>query len=480
MQGVSGTETGPARQESLFRQLDEADIHVFGFQETRLRRASNAHDTRFWIFRSPATAHGHYGIMVGFARNKPIGRLHMGRDSQEVFIQHEDVAVIAADPRFLILRLKTFLFHAIVISAHAPHTGVADAEVAAWWQKLVDALPGRYNRWPRILLADANARIGMEPCHHIGPHQAEASNGKEKGFTQFVRSQGLFLPATFSSCHDGPGGTWLHSKGTWCRNDYIGLPGEWHYDSCRSWVSDDFEVGLAKEDHKAAIVLFTRQSHPHGAGRKLKPLKLRLSDIDPGAFPRLDPYSWHLDVHSHAQQLQSDLIAKLWHARAPPIRKPLKATMTDTTWSLVGQKRQARQHLQRHSCTQRRTLLAAWFACWRYLHVAQDAEGLIPLLASFDELLRQQDCILALAYQSFRSLGRQVVKCLRRDDIQFYTNLLQDCKEFLGPKDVKQLWQVVRRSLPKFLCPNISKGACKPHPCNSKAWKVSGYHTSAL
>ena len=77
-------------------------------------------------------------------------------------------------------------------------------------------------------------------------------------------------------------------------------------------------------------------------------------------------------------------------------------------------------------------------------------EGLIPLLASFDELLRQQDGLLALAYQNFRSLGRQVVKCLPKDDILFYEGLLQDCREFLGPKDVKQLWQVVRRSPLKY------------------------------
>ena len=220
VKGVSGAESGPARQDSLLRQLDEADIHVFGFKETRLRRLSNAHDSRFWLFKSSATSHGHYGIMVGLTRNKPIGQIHQGRDIHDVFIRQED----ASDPRFLVLRLKTVLFQVIIIFAHAPHTGAADAVVTAWWREVADVIPERYNMWPHILLVDANARVGTEPCHHIGLHQAEPSNGKDDGFTQFVRTQGLFLPATFSSCHDGAGGTWLHPQGTVCRNDYIGLP----------------------------------------------------------------------------------------------------------------------------------------------------------------------------------------------------------------------------------------------------------------
>jgi len=68
--------TGPARQESLIRQFHEAGIHVFAWQETRPRKLYNRHDERYWLFRSPATAHGHYGILVGLQRVLPIlGRL---------------------------------------------------------------------------------------------------------------------------------------------------------------------------------------------------------------------------------------------------------------------------------------------------------------------------------------------------------------------------------------------------------------------
>ena len=161
----------------------------------------------------------------------------------------------------------------------------------------------------------------------------------------------------------------------------------------------------------------------------------------------LPPYTWALDVHSHAHQLQNDLVDQLWSSQTKKVRQPLKATMSLDTWDLVTQKREARNELGEHGRVHRRTLLAAWFVRWR--HAAVELES-CELLATYDALLRQQDHLIAVAYHRFRCLGRQVVKALRRDDVAFYDNLLQEGAAFLGPHAVKSLWKVVRRSLPKF------------------------------
>ena len=246
--------TGPARQECILRQMEDEKVHAFALQETRPRKSSNAHDPRFWLYRANATAQGHYGILVGLARTRPIGTICGSTQNTKVYIEQDDVAVIASDPRFLILRLQTALTRVIIIAGHAPHTGATTLDISRWWEDLAKHIPSKYNFWPRILLADANARVGSEPCQHIGPHQAEDGNGKEEAFVQFVRKQGLLLPATFPACHCGDGGTWRHAQGKWSRNDYIGIPVEWHYESCRSHVSTLIDAGLAKEDHRAPIV----------------------------------------------------------------------------------------------------------------------------------------------------------------------------------------------------------------------------------
>jgi len=438
---------GPARQDCILRQFDEANIHLFAFQETRLKRLTSTHDPRFWLYRSAATTAGHFGIMIGLARNRPIGTVRKQHEVQKVFFGQEDAVVVASAPRYLILRLKTSLFKAIVIAGHAPHSGATDAEIVIWWETLASTIPDRYAMWPRILLVDANARIGGEPCQHIGPHQAEKHTGKEDGFVQFVRSQGLFLPATFQCCHTGDGGTWLHPTGTWCRNDFVGLPVDWHYEFCHSWISTDIDVGLAKEDHRAAVVHFTRQALILPAERFVKPSKLHLADIEQLAMPPLQPYDWTIDVHTHARMIQEDLVDWFWGAQTKKAARPLKVTMTAETWELVRQKRDARNVLAQHGKLQRQTLLGMWFACWRHAVVEVD---LGDLSSGYDSLLRQHDQLIAIAYHCFRTLGRQVVKALRRDDTLFYDHLLHEGSDYLGPKEVKKLWSVVRRSLPKF------------------------------
>ena len=118
-----------------------------------------------------------------------------------------------------------------------------------------EAIPTKYSHWHwhAVLLADANARIGSEPNAHVGSHQAEALDPKAEGFLDFLSAHGLWVPSTFPDFHVGLGATWRHARGQWFRNDFVCLPLEWRPMKCQSWVSDEIDVGLAKDDHLVAI-----------------------------------------------------------------------------------------------------------------------------------------------------------------------------------------------------------------------------------
>lgn len=205
---VEASSTGPARQESLLQQFHDAGVHIFAWQETRLRKLYNRHDERYWLFRSPATAHGHYGILIGLQRALPIGQ----KNHQDVFISEHEISIISAAPRFLILRLHNPLLKCIIIAAHAPHTGTEESLISDWWTDLAAAIPPKYQQWDRLLLSDANARVGSEPTEHVGDHQAEPFDPKAEGFLSFLSQQGLWAPATFSRFHKGLGMTWRHAR----------------------------------------------------------------------------------------------------------------------------------------------------------------------------------------------------------------------------------------------------------------------------
>ena len=93
----------------------------------------------------------------------------------------------------------------------------------------------KYASWDRVLLVDANARVGTYPSTNVGSWQAEADTDKSEYFLQFLHANQIRLPATFENFQTGEGGTWRHSNGKWLRNDFIGLPLAWQPHSLRAF-----------------------------------------------------------------------------------------------------------------------------------------------------------------------------------------------------------------------------------------------------
>ena len=73
--------------------------------------------------------------------------------------------------------------------------------------------------------------------------------------------------------------------------------------------------------------------------------------------------------------------------------KSKKATMSEATWQLVQEKKVSRNLLHDHSQVQRKTLLEAWFACWK--HVIHHCE-VDNLAIACDQLLTEQDKLVAV------------------------------------------------------------------------------------
>ena len=68
----------------------------------------------------------------------------------------------------------------------------------------------------------------------------------------------------------------------------------------------------------------------------------------------------------------------------------------------------------------------------------------------FGVLLQQMDRSVALALHQFRNFGRQVTTALRRDDAAFFVKLAGSISECLDPRQIRDFWKILRRSLPRF------------------------------
>eukprot|EP00435_Cladocopium_sp_Y103_P020703 s4248_g5.t1 len=455
---------GVARQKALLQQLEQEKITIFGFQETRLKRLHSAHDDAFFLFRSAATTQGHYGIMLGFAKNQPYAS-EMCPDSSGFqrcvhhYFKEEHFGILGFDPRFLILKVTAPHLRAVVVAAHAPHTGHEAELIETWWDGLHHAIPLGYRSWPTILLCDANASIGLETSVHVGDFQAGRADDKSSGFLTFLARHDLWIPATFAEYQWGPGDTWSHSSGSSKRLDYVALPRAWQHHKCQAWVSTEIDAAILRPDHAAACAEICCRLASQRRSLPRRPALLRHLDcasVQWGALCDVAP--WHLDVHSHLADLQDHLVHHLQHQCPRPKRRPLKQTMSASTWDLVCEKRAWKQAWFDHRRLQQQSILCQIFQCWRDRQASSQK--------AYDDLHSMQDGLIAGAWWHFRRLSRLVTNAMRADDRAFFADLTAEGAEFLGPKAVKDLWRIVRRSLPKF---RARRAGYNPHSLDALA-----------
>ena len=241
---------GRARSEALQEIFDAAGYHIVGVQETRLRKEPRIDQEKYFVFSSTATARGTFGIQLWFSRTNSLS-------AEGHFFKRDHFKILAKDPRHLIIKVAAPFFKAIVIAAHAPTSQAAAATLETWWKNLSAAVPARFSQWPRILLVDANARLGSFPSRAIGSQHEDEQDVGGDCFHDFLLHNHQWVPATFEGVQEGPGGTWRHPRTEqWIRGDYVCLPQQWQLTSCRAHVARDLDISLRVDDHSATSVHF--------------------------------------------------------------------------------------------------------------------------------------------------------------------------------------------------------------------------------
>ena len=444
---------GPTRQKALLQQIFEAEISIFALQETRQRRCTQAIDDHFFLIASQANPQGHFGMMLGFDKVRPHARIKKADgEAEDIFFKKEHLTIVHSEPRQLIVKIHSPALKCVVMAGHAPHTGAAADDCRTWWEEFRSRVPNRLAHWDRIVLTDANCRLGQFPSECVGTWQAEVDGQHSETFHDFLRNEHLWLPATYQDCHTGDSGTWRHPTGSWHRGDYVAIPQRWCYMECKSWVSEQIDASIAKEDHRAACVQIrviseimstaTRKtSRPFDEEALLSAIAQK-PDGFTGQGPITAP-SWEVDVHTHLHCLSADVASRLHSVYVPPAPKPRKSTMSAATWDLVLAKRSARNSLHALQKQQQWGLLRTCFAGW--------AAGSLDEWArrEFSQILSQQDVLIAVELAQFREMGRRVTAAMRQDDIEFFTSLSQEASEHLAPGQAKRFWQIIRRALPQ-------------------------------
>ena len=421
---------GVTRLEAVLQQCHEAHINIVAFQETRLQKLFGQANPFYHLFFAPASPQGHYGIIIGISKLHPIGKvLHEDGTTTLEYLKAEQCSYVDYDHRRLLLHVRHPWFHCVLVAAHGPHTQASDLEASQWWSELHQAIPSKLKDIPRVILMDANAHLGDIPSIAVGSHQQEPQDRNGELFHHYLIGNDVFLPATFSHFQRGEGGTWRHPRGHLLRNDFIGLPQCWKNFQIETFVEQEVDLSLSREDHLvAACTLHCQQCHLRAPSSSRTNPRLFLPNNDSTRQLLMEAawvcpeIPWHWDVNRHEHALTSHIRSHLGGRCTKATKRPFKPSITEGTWKIIVQKKRLRQQLHDISAQERLANLKALFAAWKA------GDGQLGPGETFVPHLRRQRVLL---HYQFQTLGLQVKEAMRLDDQAFFEKLAAE-----GQKDL--------------------------------------------
>ena len=429
-----------ARHEALMHEFHHHGAHLVGVQETRSRLTGHHAAEHYHVIAVPALANGHGGLQLWIAKVIEVG-------STQLLVRDSHLRVLQQSVRHLIVRISVDGLKLVAIVGHVPCMPDVSA-AAAWWKQILQGLPPAYQHWPRIMMVDANARVGSLTSAAIGPHQASTENEHGEMMHQWMIDNGMFAPQTFDCHHIGSASTFAHAKGPEGRIDFVLVDEALRHPSIQSFVTD-IDLATQRPDHFAVAVDIPITMWHRSRRIRRQPDVAAVNTA--GAPPQQIP--WNLDVHSHAALLHQWL--RGWQPKRPHL--PRKKHLTPDTWNLVQTKAFHWKRSRQIRATLHTATLRAIFDAWRTCDVP---------LGDHDASSQWQTSQMDLAWHldQHRRMGVIVTDAVRRDDIAFFESFAQRHNDEALPT----LWKTLKPLLPRACCCEKTQQLEVHWPCNPR------------
>ena len=308
-----------ARPTLLASCLRDAGIHIAMLQETRTEEGV-IRTQEYTRFASGACG-GTLGVEIWILENHPLfTSATTPRPGPTLTVK--SCVVAHKDPRRLFLRFWQGCLCWLIASLHAPHRAVEATVVQAWWAE-TNRLFDVHAKAAQILIGgDMNAAVGSFLSSGIGDFDASPQDASGTFLAELLAARQLWLPRTFSSCHEGPSGTYVMKRnGAMTRIDYIACPDPWKQGRVRTWTEAAIHTGQAYVDHVARCAHFSLKlrltsgarsaaKHQFDSRALLTPEgRAKVADI----MQKAPIIPWQVSTHAHAaalvKYLQSSLAA---------------------------------------------------------------------------------------------------------------------------------------------------------------------------
>ena len=457
----------PAKITILLDWMKKNRVNIFGLQETRLKR-NLPKNKDFHIYQTLATTKGQGGIMIGIA---------LGKDG---VIEDEEVKICHGDPELLVLRIQSSNLQALLVCGHAPHTGYPETVVRQWWRGVTEIVEKNGNGAEKILLLDANSRVGSICSQHVGSHQAEGETIGGHELHELAKTTSTWLPATFDTCQWGPGFTWRHPTGKDGRIDFIAIPESWKGLQVSTNVVHGFSLSASEFDHLPILA----EVHGHlkcWEKKKTVTFGHRLGKVDCSnqevrehfkkALKQTPQLSWNLDVHTHVDNF-TDYVFRAVRA-IPKVHaedRRRKNHLSEETWQWIETKKRSRKEFFGYREMLRILTLRG---CWEIWCDGCQSQDTIQEAKEVDyQIARSEDCM--------KEANAQVKRRVREEDEKFFEGFGEMMAAADKGRKQRELWREVKRYMPKAKAKKRAQdpkkisqleGRWAPHICQTEAGK---------
>ena len=399
----------------LSEQIVQQNINIAALQECRCNVSGIFQSSEILRVTSAGTPEGTHGVELWFNRKRPLAVY----DNTKIFPTKENMVVLHADPRRLLVRIKLPDRSLICTSMHAPQSGAEDTERQTWWSSTMELLRPFRHRDLMILAADYNARLPHSKPPWIGNLVCEKGNKNTEYFYNFIEELNLMAPSTHEELHEGTTTTWRHATGREARLDYVLTPKE-QWQSIRSTSWSWLDVGNAIPDHFPTGLKI--QFYGTTSCYKKTPKKIDWDSLcDPentqklrSAVRQIPVASWTTTATEQVEHLNNALHDKLCETfpkKGTSLRRPY---ISEATWALRQRRQRLLTALRTMHLHEKDTGLRYVWARW------SGQKRLAPLLCFGVDMQ-----VTRLLLGEVRATAKQLRKLLKEDKVNYIQNVAQ-------------------------------------------------------
>ena len=411
----------PGKTKYLAQQMLEQKLHLMMLQECRCNKNGIFENKDLIRVVSAGLSDGTLGTEIWM--NKQLSLGNNGRT--KLHFAKNQLFVIHASPRLLVLKIKLPDKNMVVISGHCPHSMDTHEHRQQWWEQLTHIMSKLSEADLLICGCDFNARLPASVPPHVGDLVCEKGNSNTHFLLEYVKRHHMILPSTFAELHNGPSATWRHSTGKVARLDYLATKiGQW--DSLSSTAWPHLDAGNAIPDHSSTgLRLRTswmsktcRSSQVPIDWEQVRDVENRDAVRHPVSNIPVAP--WHTMPSKQVENLHEQVYSAL--RKHFPLKKsrPRKPYISEPTWELRSK---------------RKNILAAL----RVLHVAERQGDLRYAFGKWSSSSQAQTCERWALVAIQPLVEKLLLGHLRDDKAAFITNVAKTARDANGTEVFKAL-----------------------------------------